>query len=110
MLSIGDVSKLFGIPVHTIRYWEKEFNKELSPARTQGRQRRYTDQDIKRILRIKDLLWERGYSIRAARILLSGREDSIRYRNGIKDEELHRGIWELSENAINNLNTVVTAP
>ncbi len=109
MLSIGDVSKLFGIPVHTIRYWEKEFTEELSPARTQGKQRRYTDQDIKMILRIKELLWEKGYSIRAARMLLSGRGDSIKYGFGIKDEKLHRGVWGLSEKVVNNLNTVVTA-
>ena len=73
LLGIGDVSKICGVPVHTIRYWEREFSDYLHPTRTQGKQRRYTDNDIKRILRVKTLLWSEKFSIRGAkRILAAG--------------------------------------
>ena len=72
-LSIGDVSRICGIPVHTIRYWEREFCDFLQPVRTSGKQRRYADSDIQRILRIRRLLWTQRFSIKAAkRILAAG--------------------------------------
>lgn len=71
-IAIGDVSRITGIPEHTIRYWEKEFDEDLSPNRTRGRQRRYTDSDIAAIVRIKGLLWEDNFSIRGARRILRG--------------------------------------
>jgi DNA-binding transcriptional MerR regulator len=70
-LSIGDVSKICGVPVHTIRFWEREFRDHLRVSRTQGKQRRYTDEDIKKLLRIKSLLWNQRFSIRAAKRILS---------------------------------------
>ena len=66
-IGIGDVSKICGISGHTIRYWEREFGDELSPGRTPGKQRRYRDEDIERLLRIKKLLWEDNYSIKGAK-------------------------------------------
>ena len=72
-LSIGDVSKICGVPVHTLRYWEREFCDFLRPSRTSGRQRRYTDEDIQKLVRIKVLLWTQRFSIKAAkRILTAG--------------------------------------
>ncbi len=69
-LGIGDVSKICGVPGYTIRYWESEFKKELKPPRTRGRQRRYTDQDITKLLQIKKLLWVDKFSIKGARKIL----------------------------------------
>ena len=71
-LGIGDVSKICGIPDYTIRYWEHEFKEELTPSRTQGKQRRYSDNDINRLLQIKKLLWVDNYSIKGARRILKG--------------------------------------
>lgn len=72
-LGIGDVSKICGMPVHTIRYWEREFYEFLHPSRTTGKQRRYTDDDIQKLLRLKKLLWTQRFSIKAAkRILAAG--------------------------------------
>ena len=79
-LGIGDVSKITGIPVHTIRYWEREFSRFLQPSRTVGKQRRYTDEDIRKLLRIKALLWTQRFSIRAAkRICETTPEQPSRY-------------------------------
>jgi DNA-binding transcriptional MerR regulator len=69
-ISIGDVSKLCEIPAYTIRYWEKEFKEYVSPLRTTGKQRRYSDDHIRRILQIKKLLWQDRFSIQGAKRLL----------------------------------------
>jgi len=71
-ISIGDVSKICGIPEYTIRYWEREFKDELSPSRTEGMQRRYSDGDIDTLLHIKKLLWVDNFSIKGAKRMLKG--------------------------------------
>ena len=71
-ISIGDVSKICGVPEYTIRYWEREFKEELSPSRTPGKQRRYRDEDIKKLLQIKKLLWTDKFSIKGAKRILKG--------------------------------------
>lgn len=71
-LAIGDVSKMCKIPPHTIRFWEKEFQDFLAPLRTQGKQRRYSEEHLRQILHIKKLLWEDKFSIRGAKRLLRG--------------------------------------
>ena len=72
-LGIGDVSKICRVPIHTIRYWEREFCDYLRPSRTVGKQRRYCDDDIRKLLRIRMLLWQQRFSIRGAkRILAAG--------------------------------------
>jgi hypothetical protein len=70
-VGIGDVSKICGVPVHTVRYWEREFCQYLQPQRTIGKQRRYSDLDIARILEIKKLLWGQRFSIKGAKKVLS---------------------------------------
>ena len=70
LYGIGDVSKICSVPAHTIRFWEKEFGSFLSPVRTIGKQRRYTDSDIRQIMKIKKLLWTDRFSIQGARRML----------------------------------------
>ncbi len=70
-LSIGAVSALTGVEVHTLRYWEKEFSEFLRPKRTGGKQRRYSADDVTLILEIKRLLKQEMYSIAGARRVLA---------------------------------------
>lgn len=70
-LTIGEVSELTGVPIHTLRYWETEFDDYFSPLRTSGRQRRYDEEAVSRVLEIKTLLKEEKYSIAGARQVLS---------------------------------------
>lgn len=70
-LTIGEVSELTGVPIHTLRYWESEFDGYFSPLRTSGRQRRYDEEAVGRVLEIKTLLKEEKYSIAGARQVLS---------------------------------------
>ena len=64
--SIREVSRLTDIQAYTLRYWEKEFPK-LKPKKSKKGQRTYTKKDIEIIRAIKDLLYERGYTIKGAR-------------------------------------------
>ena len=70
-LTIGEVSELTGVPIHTLRYWESEFDGYFSQLRTQGRQRRYDEEAVGRVMEIKSLLKEKKYSIAGARQVLS---------------------------------------
>jgi DNA-binding transcriptional MerR regulator len=71
-LTIGDAAKMCDVPAYTIRYWEKEFKEYLSPTRTLGKQRRYGERHLNRVLQIKKLLWEDRFSIEGAKRLLAG--------------------------------------
>jgi DNA-binding transcriptional MerR regulator len=72
---IGEVSKITGLPSHVLRFWETEFRK-IRPRRTAAGQRSYTQKDIKRILEIKHLLYDRKYTIAGARNYLNARDKS----------------------------------
>ena len=64
--AISEVSDLVGAPPHVLRYWEEEFPFLRPPKRRTGA-RAYRDQDIDRIRRIKQLLYDEGYTIKGAR-------------------------------------------
>ncbi|MBD3419447.1 MAG: MerR family transcriptional regulator [Chitinivibrionales bacterium] len=85
--SIGDVSRMCDIPAHTIRYWEREFKSYLAPPRTRGYQRRYADHDIKKLIRIKKLLWDDGFTIAGARRLLGGKSIFTLVNNATTGDE-----------------------
>jgi DNA-binding transcriptional MerR regulator len=63
--SIGQVAKFADLPQSVLRYWETVFE-SLSPAKTPGGSRQYSDEDVKTILRIKELLYVQGFTIKGA--------------------------------------------
>jgi len=63
---IGEVAKFTGIKTHVLRYWETEF-KVIRPNKSRSNQRLYRKQDVELILRIKDLLYNQGFTIAGAR-------------------------------------------
>ena len=69
---IGEVSDLTEVPTYVLRFWESEF-KRISPKRTSSGQRLYRKSDIELILKIKDLLYNKKYTIQGARRHLSGK-------------------------------------
>lgn len=69
---IGEVAKLTGIKPHVLRYWESEFG-ALRPSKSRSKQRLYRQKDIDRILFLKDLLYNQGYTIAGARKRLRGK-------------------------------------
>ncbi len=67
--SIGQVSRITGVKPYVLRYWESEF-KLLRPARRESGQRKYTQEDLKLIERIKELLYIKKFSIAGAKKFL----------------------------------------
>lgn len=70
-VSISTASRITGVEIHTLRYWEGEFCDFLHPIRTEGGQRRYRPEDIQTVFHIKRLLRDEMFSIAGARRLLS---------------------------------------
>lgn len=63
---IGEVADLTGVKPHVLRYWEAEIG-AIRPAKNSHQQRLYRRRDIELILRLKDLLYNQGYTIAGAR-------------------------------------------
>jgi len=66
-LSIGRVSQMVQLPTSVLRYWESVFD-QLKPEKTPGGTRKYTMQDVQEILKIKDLLYNKKFTIAGAKI------------------------------------------
>ena len=66
---IQEVSEKLQVPKSTIRYWEKEFSDFIKPERTNGGQRRYSEQDIDNLHKIKDLLHYKNRTIDEAMVI-----------------------------------------
>lgn len=64
--TIREVSRICDVPDYVLRYWEKEF-KSLRPQRLNSGHRRYTRQDLLLIARIKELLYEKKFTIAGAK-------------------------------------------
>src|SRR6266436_6678893 len=63
---IGEVSKLCRLPAYVLRFWETEFP-QLKPVKSSTGQRMYRRKDVESVLRIKQLLYEEGFTIPGAR-------------------------------------------
>jgi len=74
--SIGEVSKLVGLKSYVLRYWETEF-KQLTPPKNRAGNRTYRQKDIELILKIKDLLHGKKFTIEGARSVISSKSPSI---------------------------------
>jgi len=70
--SIGKVSKIVELPQSVLRYWETVFE-TLKPQKSEGGTRRYTQEDIDLILEIKNLLYNKKFTIAGAQFTLSSR-------------------------------------
>ncbi len=78
---IGEVSKIAGVPPYVLRFWENEFRK-IRPKRTPTGQRLYRKKDLELILTVKELLYDKQFTIRGAN----------QYLNAMKEEERAEGI------------------
>ena len=64
--TIGEVSELCGVKAYVLRYWEQEFT-QLKPMKRRGNRRYYQHHEVLLIRRIRDLLYEQGFTISGAR-------------------------------------------
>jgi DNA-binding transcriptional MerR regulator len=70
--TIGEVSELCGVKPHVLRYWEQEFS-QLKPVKRRGNRRYYQHHEVLLIRRIRELLYEQGFTISGARNKLDTR-------------------------------------
>lgn len=64
--TIGEVAQLCGVKPHVLRYWEQEFT-QLRPMKRRGNRRYYQHHEVLMIRRIRDLLYDQGFTISGAR-------------------------------------------
>jgi len=74
--TIGEVSELCGVKPHVLRYWEQEFT-QLKPVKRRGNRRYYQHHEVLLIRRIRELLYEQGFTISGARNRLDGRSAAL---------------------------------
>src|ERR1700752_5252221 len=75
--TIGEVSELCGVKPHVLRYWGQEFT-QLKPVKRRGNRRYYQHHEVLLIRRIRELLYEEGFTISGARNRLD---------HGVSDED-----------------------
>jgi DNA-binding transcriptional MerR regulator len=87
--TIGEVSDLCAVKPHVLRYWEQEFT-QLKPVKRRGNRRYYQHHEVLLIRRIRDLLYEQGFTINGARHRLES--DAVGDEPGASnDSGRHRG-------------------
>ncbi|MDO4794366.1 MAG: MerR family transcriptional regulator [Brachymonas sp.] len=69
--TIGEVADLCAVKPHVLRYWEQEFT-QLNPMKRRGNRRYYQHHEVLMVRRIRDLLYEQGFTISGARSQLEG--------------------------------------
>lgn len=74
--TIGEVADLCNVKPHVLRYWEQEFT-QLSPVKRRGNRRYYQHHEVLLIRKIRDLLYEQGFTISGARNRLSDARDAM---------------------------------
>ena len=74
---IGEISKIIDVESSVLRFWEQEF-KKIQPSRTESGQRLYSKKDLEMILKIKNLLYDKKFTIEGARKHLSLKSEDIK--------------------------------
>ncbi len=79
---IGEVATLCRLPAYVLRFWESEFP-QLKPVKSSTGQRMYRKRDVESVLRIKQLLYEQGFTISGARQQLRAETKSDKSQSAI---------------------------
>ena len=88
--TIGEVSELCGVKPHVLRYWEQEFT-QLRPMKRRGNRRYYQHHEVLLVRRIRDLLYEQGFTISGARNRLGEAAQNSRRRDSSPGDSLSDG-------------------
>jgi len=84
--TIGEVGELCGVKPHVLRYWEQEFT-QLRPMKRRGNRRYYQHHEVLMIRRIRELLYEQGFTISGARNKLQEIAQAERDKRRVDDGE-----------------------
>ena len=99
--SIGEVSEMVGLKSYVLRYWETEF-KQLSPPKNRAGNRTYRQKDIDLILKIKDLLHGKKFTIEGARSVVSGKSVAE-----LPTEQINKNIIRQLKNELNEILQII---
>ena len=102
--TIGEVSDLCGVKPHVLRYWEQEFT-QLRPMKRRGNRRYYQHHEVLMIRRIRDLLYDQGFTISGARNKLQELAQAERDRrragevplDGVEAVEIEPEVFEAAQ-------------
>jgi DNA-binding transcriptional MerR regulator len=106
--TIGEVAELCGVKPHVLRYWEQEFT-QLRPMKRRGNRRYYQHHEVLMIRRIRDLLYDQGFTISGARNRLQElthgeREGLPSQQSGVEmaagDEAMPLGLPEATDHSV----------
>ncbi|MDD2713075.1 MAG: MerR family transcriptional regulator [Simplicispira sp.] len=86
--TIGEVAQLCGVKPHVLRYWEQEFT-QLRPMKRRGNRRYYQHHEVLMIRRIRDLLYDEGFTISGARNKLRDGSSFLQSENVEGAEEVN---------------------
>jgi DNA-binding transcriptional MerR regulator len=89
--TIGEVGELCGVKPHVLRYWEQEFT-QLRPVKRRGNRRYYQHHEVLMIRRIRDLLYEQGFTISGARNKM---QELAQLQKGIRKDQLTADEFDL---------------
>jgi len=84
--TIGEVGELCGVKPHVLRYWEQEFT-QLRPMKRRGNRRYYQHHEVLMIRRIRELLYDQGFTISGARNKLQELVQVERDKRRVEDDE-----------------------
>ena len=84
--TIGEVGELCGVKPHVLRYWEQEFT-QLRPMKRRGNRRYYQHHEVLMIRRIRELLYDQGFTISGARNKLQELVQAERDKRRFEDDE-----------------------
>jgi len=85
--TIGEVGELCDVKPHVLRYWEQEFN-QLKPQKRRGNRRYYQHHEVVLIRKIRELLYEEGFTISGARIRLEELTSQNQSQTSLRSELL----------------------
>ena len=97
--TIGEVSELCGVKPHVLRYWEQEFN-QLKPVKRRGNRRYYQHHEVLLVRRIRELLYNQGFTINGAQNRLEEIPEETHEKTQLTPEAIRSellGILEILE-------------
>jgi DNA-binding transcriptional MerR regulator len=103
--TISEVSKELGLPQHVLRFWESKFS-QIKPMKRGGGRRYYRPEDLDLLRRIRDLLYEEGYTIKGVQKLL--KESGGKLANSDPAEQAAVGEGGLDSSKIEALKGVLS--
>ena len=101
--TIGEVGELCGVKPHVLRYWEQEFT-QLRPVKRRGNRRYYQHHEVLMIRRIRDLLYEQGFTISGARNKM---QELAQSQKGLKKDALELSTEDTEAFSVNDQTAVM---